>query len=350
MFFSDNYFIKIFLILIFFNLKAEEKIETIYGTAIVKEQVIIDLINDKYMQRLKDINQYGIDYYVYKPEEYSRYEHSLGVFFLVRKYGADLKEQIAALLHDVSHTAFSHVGDFLFNKAEDKDSYQDSIHYKFIKSSSLKNVLKKHGYKVKDIIHKNGNFKCLEADIPDICADRLEYNLFGGFLENLLTIEDINNILENLKFEDKRWFFTDIDIANKFADITIYLSKYRWADPKTIVINTLTVNLLKKALEIKLINIEDILYGSDSQIWFRLINSDNNLIKKELNKLLNFRSYYQVNNKDFDICLKPKCRAVDPFIKLDNNFFRLSEVDEKYKLKLEEIKKYVSSGIYIKLI
>ena len=39
----------------------------------------------------------------------THFEHSLGAFILVRRLDAALDEQIAALLHDASHTAFSHV-------------------------------------------------------------------------------------------------------------------------------------------------------------------------------------------------------------------------------------------------
>jgi len=50
----------------------------------------------------------------------TRFDHSVGVMLLIRKLGAGsspasalLKEQVAALLHDVSHTAFSHVIDYV---------------------------------------------------------------------------------------------------------------------------------------------------------------------------------------------------------------------------------------------
>ena len=45
----------------------------------------------------------------------TRYEHSVGVMLLARRVGGGLREQVAALLHDVSHTAFSHVIDHVFH-------------------------------------------------------------------------------------------------------------------------------------------------------------------------------------------------------------------------------------------
>src|SRR5438067_11128286 len=95
-------------------------LNTIYGTYSITEPVIIELLEHPMMQRLQKVHQYGLDYYLNKPLEYNRYEHSLGVFVLLRRFGATKLEQVAGLLHDVSHTAFSHVADYLFKTGDEK--------------------------------------------------------------------------------------------------------------------------------------------------------------------------------------------------------------------------------------
>lgn len=90
----------------------------IYGVYKI-EQVLEDLINSKPVQRLRGGHQGGASYLVNPKWNVTRYEHSVGVMLLIRKLGGSLEEQIAGLLHDVSHTAFSHVVDFaLDQKAE----------------------------------------------------------------------------------------------------------------------------------------------------------------------------------------------------------------------------------------
>src|SRR5690242_7788429 len=91
------------------------ELQTIYGTFEIQEPVIIDLLESQAMQRLKKINQHGINDVVNPEYAFSRYDHSVGVFILTRMFGGSLEEQVAALLHDVSHTVFSHVGDLIFS-------------------------------------------------------------------------------------------------------------------------------------------------------------------------------------------------------------------------------------------
>ena len=112
---------------------------TFYGVLEVEEPVLLELIDSQAFQRLKSIHQYGVSYYTTHREEYTRYDHSLGVFAILRLKNASLEEQIAGLLHDVSHTVFSHVGDWIFQENE----YQDLIHSDFLERYGLGDILRK---------------------------------------------------------------------------------------------------------------------------------------------------------------------------------------------------------------
>src|SRR5579872_6615413 len=117
------------LLIILFALELwGETIDTFYGSIEVEEPVLLELIHSPSFQRLKSIHQYGVAYYTTHREEYNRFDHSLGVFAILRAKGAPLDEQIAGLLHDISHTAFSHVGDWVFGKEYQEDDYQSIIY------------------------------------------------------------------------------------------------------------------------------------------------------------------------------------------------------------------------------
>src|SRR5205807_2656177 len=135
--------------------------------------VLEKLINSPSMQRLKKIKQSGLPKSLYI--EFDRFEHSIGVMLILRILGASLEEQIAGLLHDVSHTAFSHLIDWVMGDTL-KEDFQDKNHKKFIKSSEIPKILERYGFDVKRVI-KIKSFPLLEQPSPNLCAYRVDYAL-----------------------------------------------------------------------------------------------------------------------------------------------------------------------------
>ncbi len=99
--------------------------DPLYGKFEITEPILIELINSKPIQRLKKIWQHGLPQKYYYRKTFTRYDHSIGVMLLLRKLNASLEEQIAGLLNDASHAAFSHVVDFLYKNKEEE--YGDNI-------------------------------------------------------------------------------------------------------------------------------------------------------------------------------------------------------------------------------
>ena len=69
-----------------------EKVDTFYSALNVNEPVLLELINCSAMQRLKDVRQYGVVFYTTNSDPYNRYDHSLGVFAILRMKGASLTD------------------------------------------------------------------------------------------------------------------------------------------------------------------------------------------------------------------------------------------------------------------
>lgn len=326
-------------------------LETIYGNFEINDPVIIELLSHPMMLRLKNIRQYGVNYYVIKPETYHRYEHSVGVYLLLKKYGASLKEQVAGLLHDVSHTVFSHVGEWIFDHKDGLSSYQDDNHDSFLKATGFAEILEKHGFTLESINHKHNNFSLLEQDLPDLCLDRIEYNLQGGLRENLITKDDFDAILNSLKFKDDKWYFTDIENAKKFALISLYHTEKIWGSPLGLLTYKLTGQALKIALNKKYFSLDDIKFGEDDLIWQKLITIDDVQIKYLVNKLINHQNFYLPSSaEEADFFLHSKFRGVNPWVKINNKFQRLTEVDADYAEKYFALKKIYASPLGIKII
>ena len=96
--------------------------DPVFGFLSIPNELIFDVLQHPYVQRLNRIRQLGLSYLVYPGAMHSRFGHSLGAMHLMqeaiqslRLKGVDISEQeetsamIAILLHDIGHGPFSHV-------------------------------------------------------------------------------------------------------------------------------------------------------------------------------------------------------------------------------------------------
>ncbi len=95
--------------------------DPIYGFITIPSELIFDLIEHPYFQRLRRISQLGLTYLVYPGAYHTRFHHALGAMHLMRKAvdilrfkGHEISGEeeeavlIAILLHDIGHGPFSH--------------------------------------------------------------------------------------------------------------------------------------------------------------------------------------------------------------------------------------------------
>ncbi len=95
--------------------------DPVHGFITIPHELIFDIIEHPYFQRLRRIKQLGLSDYVYPGAIHTRFHHALGAFHLMRKAISILKikgvkiaeeeelaAEIAILLHDIGHGPFSH--------------------------------------------------------------------------------------------------------------------------------------------------------------------------------------------------------------------------------------------------
>lgn len=95
--------------------------DPVLGFISISDELIFDLIEHPYFQRLRRISQTGLSYYVYPGATHTRFLHALGCMQLMHITLRSLKEKgvyiskdeeraskIAILLHDIGHGPFSH--------------------------------------------------------------------------------------------------------------------------------------------------------------------------------------------------------------------------------------------------
>lgn len=96
--------------------------DPVFGFLSIPNELIYDVLQHPYVQRLSRIRQLGLSYLVYPGATHSRFGHSLGAMHLMheavtslRLKGVEITEEeatsamIAILLHDIGHGPFSHV-------------------------------------------------------------------------------------------------------------------------------------------------------------------------------------------------------------------------------------------------
>jgi HD superfamily phosphohydrolase len=98
--------------------------DPLYGPYLIDDPAVRALLETAAVRRLEGVLQHGITALIEITRPTTRLEHSMGVMVLVGNLGGSRMEQIAALLHDVSHTAFSHVIDYVFEN-HDGQNYHD---------------------------------------------------------------------------------------------------------------------------------------------------------------------------------------------------------------------------------
>lgn len=330
--------------------------DPLYGSFQISEPVLVDMIqNCKTFNRLAQVHQAGACYAV-RPEFWNitRKEHSIGVMLLIRRLGGSIEEQLAGLLHDISHTAFSHVIDLVV-KSKGHD-FHDSLVTRFITQTDVKEVLEKHGYDAK-LFAKNldscSDFHILECDLPNLCADRIDYTLrdlyfyfnhsqesIHTFVDSLVMVNNGTNIACKT-IETAEWFVKGYQEEINFFFDAVNLYSY-----------DVLADILKQALEKDVISMEeDIIMGTDVSVMERINTSGDESLIQQLNgmKRLDYGNI-RVEQEPFEgykYMTHRKRRFIDPLVKVESTAVPASTVSEQAaKMKQETLSK-ASTTFYL---
>lgn len=98
----------------------------------------IAILDSPLLQRLRRIKQLGLASYVYCDADYSRFSHTIGVFYLAERMAEIISKKkkwerfdfvqiakLAALFHDTGHMYFSHVSEYFFLEYENFNRYEE---------------------------------------------------------------------------------------------------------------------------------------------------------------------------------------------------------------------------------
>lgn len=317
--------------------------DRIWGSFEVEETAIIDVLNSEAIQRLKGISQFGLPYEYLPLKGFTRYEHSVGVMLLLRKLHASIEEQVAGLLHDVSHPAFSHLIDWVLGDRVIED-FQDRNHLKILQSPKLASILEKHSFTPEQMASYK-NYSLLEQSVPLLCADRVDYALreFVDWAAPSIAQQCIHDTTSH----DGKIVFTTFESAQAFGYNYMKLHREHWGGPEWMLRYEIFAQILKEALSKKIIA-EDDLYNNESFV-LRLLSTSNN--PNILNSLAKLRSplHFTLGEKNPTYVLKKKFRWVNPGYLHQGKVTYLMDVDKTYAQMVERERLATQQGVAITL-
>src|SRR4029077_4903416 len=121
-----------------------------------------------------------------------------------------------------------HVGDWVFAKEYREEDYQSMIHNAYLVACGIEEILNRYGYALEDISPKRKEFIMLEQPLPNLCADRIDYNIQGAYFQKFITSEEAQKLFLDLSFEEGKWIITDKELAIKLARFSLFMTEHCW--------------------------------------------------------------------------------------------------------------------------
>jgi len=235
--------------------------DPIYGFVAIPNELIYDLINHPYFQRLRRIKQLGLTNLVYPGALHTRFHHAIGAMHLMQEAILNLKQKkvtitadeenavlIAILLHDIGHGPFSHALEHSIVKGINHETISSLLMDKLNKEFKGKLSL---AIKIFNNKHKKQFLHQLVSSQLDM--DRLDYlkrdSFFTGVSEGVISsdriIKMLNVVNNELVVEYKAIYSIEkFLIARRLMYWQVYLHK------TVLSAENLLVNILKRAKEL----------------------------------------------------------------------------------------------------
>lgn len=235
--------------------------DPIYGFVTLPNDIIYDLINHPYFQRLRRIKQLGLTNLVYPGALHTRFHHAIGAMHLMQEAILTLKQKdikiteeeeqgalIAILLHDIGHGPFSHALEHSIVKGISHETISTFLMNALNKEFKGKLTL---ALKIFNNKHKKHFLHQLVSSQLDV--DRLDYlkrdSFFTGVSEGVVSsdriIKMLNVVKNELVIEQKAIYSIEkFLIARRLMYWQVYLHK------TVLSAETLLVNILKRAKEL----------------------------------------------------------------------------------------------------
>lgn len=235
--------------------------DPVYGFITIPSELVYDLIQHPYVQRLRYIKQLGMTHLVYPGALHTRFHHALGAMHLMGlaietikskgqaiSYEEEEAVTIAILLHDIGHGPFSHALEH---------TIVDGVSHEHISKLLMDKLNVEFGGRLEmalDIFNKRYPKKFLQQLVSgQLDIDRLDYlnrdSFFTGVSEGVISFDRIIKMLDvvndQLVVEEKGIYSIEkFLIARRLMYWQVYLHK------TVIAAEQMLVKILERAKEL----------------------------------------------------------------------------------------------------
>lgn len=322
--------------------------DRVYGQWDIADPLAFSLIRLPEFQRLYGVGQYGSYWFGLPEADTNRAEHSLGVYFLLRHFQRPQEEQIAGLVHDASHTVFSHVIDYVRGDSINQET-QDESHAEMLARSGFNNVLSSGGFDCGKIAYLE-SYPVLDRDLPDLCADRLDYILRDSVCYGEITPEEARGVLSHIVLVGDVLAVDDADVARFLVRHSVMMTKQHWGPPFGCFIFERTAEALKRATALSVLNHGD-LYTTDRVVWEKMKSTGDAEILAALSDVENIKALNLcLDPENYEYHLRSKFRVVDPMVLSRNRLTRTTELFPELVGYLADEREQYEKGHYIRVV
>jgi HD superfamily phosphohydrolase len=336
--------------------------DPVFGFITVPVGLLLDIVNHPFMQRLTRIKQMGLSSVVYPGAQHTRFQHSLGAFFLMSEAisqlsvkGKDIKEEeaeavkAAILMHDIGHGPFSHV---LENTIVSDVAHED------ISLMLMEQMNKEMGGQLDlaiEVFKDNYPKRFLRQLVSgQLDMDRLDYlrrdSFYTGVVEGnigsariikMLDIKDDHLVIESKGIYSIENFLT----ARRLMYWQVYLHK------TSVAYERMLINTLMRAKELATSGVE--LFASPALRFFLYSNIDR---EKFINDPTCLQNYVQLDDSDIWCSLKVWCRHSDKILStlsegiINRHIFKVEITDHPVdENRINELKQQIADKLNISM-
>lgn len=235
--------------------------DPIYGFITIPNELVFDLIQHQYFQRLRRISQMGMSYLVYPGAHHTRFHHAIGAMHIMQKAIQTLRFKnvsisedeenalyIAILLHDIGHGPFSH--------AMEK-SIVENIHHEELSLLFMQKLNKEFNGKLSLAIKIfTGNYHrkfMLQLISSQLDMDRMDYlkrdSFYSGVAEGNINSErliQMMNVKDDILVIEEKGIYSveQFLVARRLMYWQCYLHK------TSVVAELILTKILKRAKEL----------------------------------------------------------------------------------------------------